>query len=44
MDWFDDIQIEEINKDFGEDLCEELFDENEGENAFQNYLKSNYDY
>ena len=45
MDWFDDIQIEELNHhDFVEEMNEFLPDENEDEDFFKNYLKSNYDY
>jgi hypothetical protein len=45
MDYYDDIQIEEFsNQDFVEEICEELFDENEDEKLFSSYLNSNYDY
>ena len=46
MDWFDDIQIEELsNFDYQEDpLEEELFEENNDEKAFQAFLKSNWDF
>lgn len=44
MDWFDDIQIEEFQADFVEEICEELFVEDEDSKLFESYLKSNYDY
>lgn len=44
MDWFDDIQIEEFQADFVEEICEEIFEENEDNKLFQTYLNSNYDY
>ena len=45
MDWFDDIQIEEFSaQDFVEEICEELFEEDEDSKLFNQYLNSNYDY
>lgn len=45
MDFFDDIQIEEIStQDFVEEIYEELFDEDEESKFFNQYLNSNYDY
>ena len=42
MDWFEDIQVEELqNFDFIEE--DEFFDDKE-DKTFQNYLNSNYDY
>lgn len=44
MDWFDDVQVEELcNFDFIED--EEVFEVlNKEEKNFNDYLNSNYDY
>ena len=43
MDWFDDVQIEEFSaQDFVEEICEQLFDEDE--KLFRNYLNSEYEY
>lgn len=45
MDYFDDIQIEEFSaQDFVEEICEEIFDEDEDVKFFNQYLNSNYDY
>ena len=43
MEWFDDFNFEEFDsKDFVEEICEELFDDDD--KLFQNYLNSNIDY
>lgn len=45
MDCFDDIQIEDSSHfDFVEEMSEGLFDEDEEEKTFDDYLNSNYDY
>lgn len=44
MDWFDDIQIEEFQADFVEEICEELFEEDEDSKLFNQYLNSMVDY
>jgi len=45
MDCFDDIQIEEFSSfDFVEGMSEDLFDEENDEKSFQQFLNSNTDY
>lgn len=45
MDCFDDIQIEEFSSfDFVEEMSEDLFDEENDEKSFQQFLNSNTDY
>jgi len=46
MDWFDDVQIEEISaQDFVEEISEDLFaEEEEDAEFFKKYLNSNFDY
>lgn len=45
MDDFDDFQIEEISGfDFAEASFEGLFEEDDEDLSFTNFLKSNYDY
>jgi hypothetical protein len=42
MDHFDDLQIEDISGDF--DFVEQLFEEEEDQKSFDNYLNSKTDY
>lgn len=43
MEWFDDFNVDEFDgKDFVEEICEELFDDDD--KIFLNYLNSNIDY
>lgn len=45
MDDFDDIQIEEFSSfDFVEEMNEGLFDEDDDNKSFEQFLNSNYDY
>jgi len=45
MDDYDDIQIEEFSHfDFGEEMNEGLFDDDNDEKTFNSYLNSNTDY
>jgi len=46
MDWFDDIQVEELSHfDFVEEMNECFLDEDENDkDFFKNYLNSNCDY
>lgn len=45
MDDFDDLSIEEFSHfDFVEEMNEGLFDEDEDQKSFNNYLNSNTDY
>ena len=45
MDDFDDYQIEDFSHfDFVEEMNECLFEEDENEKSFDDYLNSNYDY
>lgn len=46
MDWFDDVQVEELeNFDFVDDDVSEFFiDKKVDENTFQSYLNSNTDF
>jgi hypothetical protein len=46
MDWFDDIQVEELNDfDFKESYQDELFEEDTNEDkTFNTFLNSKYDF
>lgn len=44
MDWFDDIQVEELeNFDFVDDVSDFFIDEEVNEKTFQSYLNSSTD-
>ena len=45
MDWFDDIQVEELeNFDFVDDVSNFFIDEEVNEKTFQSYLEANIDF
>jgi Mn-containing catalase len=45
MDSFDDIQIEEFSHfDFVEEMNEGLFDEEDNDKSFNQFLNSNFDF
>ena len=45
MDWFDDVQVEELeNFDFVDDVSDFFIDEEVNEKTFQSYLDSNTDF
>lgn len=45
MDCFDDIQVEDLSHfDFVEEMNEGLFDEEDDDKSFEQFLNSNYDY